>query len=149
MRKDIQRQMGQPPKQKLAVTPDVLLALYAHLDLKSSFLHVFWAACLAAFHAFLRKSSLLPAGNRRDKRYLCHRDITFMADKDSVMLTIRHNKTSQFGQRVPIIPFSAHPRHELCPIQALQDMLHRLYPPLPHLIHPLFPMSARMGWWTP
>ena len=126
VRKGIQRKLGRPPKQKLAITPEILLQIYAQLDFNSSFLCAFWAACLVAFYAFLRKSSLLPAGARRDQRYLCRKDIVFVADKDLVMLTVRHSKTIQFGQRVLTIPLSAHPQKELCPFKALQDMLHKL-----------------------
>lgn len=126
VRSGIQRTLGRPPKQKLAITPDILLAMHAQLDFDSSFLCSFWAACLVAFYAFLRKSSLLPKGTQRDQHYLCYRDVKFLPKEDLVVLTIRHSKTIQFGQRVLTIPLSAHSRKELCPVKALQIMLDRL-----------------------
>ena len=131
VRRGIQRTLGEPPKQKLAITPDVLRAMFACLDLTKSLPRAFWAASLVAFYAFLRKSSLLPKNSTRDEKYLCIRDVTFQPEKGLVVLTIRHSKTIQFGQRVLTIPVSVHSVRELCPVTALQDMRDHLPSDLP------------------
>ena len=115
VRRGIARTLGCPPKQKLAITLDILLAMHARIDFSLPILRAFWAACLVAFYAFLRKSSLVPKGSTRDGLYLCTRDVVFDNEHDLVYLQIRHSKTIQFGQRLLTIPLSGHPRAELCP----------------------------------
>ena len=42
----IKRVKGQPPAQKLPITPDILLRIYDKLNMRSSFDVSFWAVCL-------------------------------------------------------------------------------------------------------
>ncbi len=77
VRRGILRCLGQPPKQKLAITLKILQDMHSHLDMSASAMRAFWAACLVAFYAFLRKSSLLPKDTKRDGHYLCLGDVAF------------------------------------------------------------------------
>ena len=52
----IKRLKGEPPSQKLPITPDILLPIYGELDLRSSFDASFWAICLVSFYGMLRKA---------------------------------------------------------------------------------------------
>ena len=60
----IRRVNGQPPAQKLPVTPDILVNIYHKLNLLSSFDASFWAVCLVSFYGMLRKSHLLSSSIR-------------------------------------------------------------------------------------
>ena len=46
----IRRCRGTPPRQKLSITPEILRAIHASLDLDDSINVAFWAACLCAFY---------------------------------------------------------------------------------------------------
>lgn len=126
VKRGLQRCLGKPPKQKLAITPDILKKLHDALDFKKH-LHVgFWAACLVGFFAFLRKSTLLPkSGSVRAAAYaLCIKDVSYI-DSTLIHLHIRHTKTIQFGQRTLVIPI-AKANGCLCPVKAVTDLLARL-----------------------
>ena len=56
----IQRERGQPTRQKLPITPHILRSIKTQLNLNLSADLTFWAACLVAFFSFFRKSNLLP-----------------------------------------------------------------------------------------
>lgn len=131
VRTGIQRRLGQPPKQKLAITPTILHDMYLQLDLSDSYVLAFWAACLVGFFAFLRKSSLLPKDKTKTAHCLCIGDIGFRKDDGLAMLTVRHTKTIQFGQRVLCIPLSIHSNPALCPVTALRRLLSSLPSSLP------------------
>ena len=51
--------LGASQKQKLPITPAILLQIFGLVDLSSSLDVTFWACCLVAFFSFSRKSNLL------------------------------------------------------------------------------------------
>lgn len=51
--KGVKRAIGAPPKQKLPITPEVLLAIHSVLDFSVNFNVALWAAMLVAFLAHL------------------------------------------------------------------------------------------------
>ena len=125
VKKGIHRQLGRPPKQKLPITPELLRKMHLHLDLQKSMDRAFWAACLVAFYAFLRKSTLLPkSGSTKDAtKALCVKDISIQTDGTMLTLHVRHTKTIQFGQRNLVIPIAAVANSTLCPVKAVTNML--------------------------
>ena len=122
----ISRCLGRPPKQKLPITPALLLDIFSKLDDSSPQHCTFWAACLVAFFAFLRKSTLLPksASPKDTDRALCIKDVN--VSKSHLTLRIRHTKTIQFGQRELDIPLVEVPGSPLCPVRAVIKMLSNL-----------------------
>ena len=128
IRKGIHRCHGQPPKQKLPITPQILEAIHNHLNPADSLDRAFWCACLIGFYAFLRKSTLLPkTANTLADHHLLVKDIHWTRP-DTFYITVRHSKTIQFGQRVLSIPVSGDGTSVLCPIRALKNMQDNLPP---------------------
>ena len=121
--KGIARVKGVPPKRKLPITPELLIAFYHLLDMSVVENLVFYCACVVAFFSFFRKSTLLskdleshdPASN------LCRKDVKFLAD--GALLSVRHTKTIQFHERVLQVPLTKSDTI-LCPRRFLQLMFH-------------------------
>ena len=110
---------GQPPAQKLPITPDVLKKIYLQLNLHNSFDASFWAVCLVSFYGMLRKCHLL-AGSRHTfhlSQQLVRSD--FQIFPWGALVTIRGSKTIQFQERVVQIPLPLIPDSPLCPVIAI------------------------------
>ena len=139
----IQRRLGSPPKQKLPITIDLLTKIFAQLDLHLSEHKAFWAACLIAFFAFLRKSTLLPKSDSTKKKALCIKDVSL--NKSMLVLHIRHTKIIQFGQRRLDIPVNAIPGLILCPVSAMARVLSEMQPGSVSANQPLFSYTNVKG----
>lgn len=113
----IEKTLGRPPKQKLPITPQILLAIRDQLDLSIDLHITFWAACLVGFYSFCRKATLVPK-SAIDKDALCREDIQFMSQ--GVIIRVRKTKTIQCGQRVLEIPLAQQTDSRLCPVAALK-----------------------------
>lgn len=125
VKKGISRLHGKPPNQKLPITPCILRKLLDTLDMQLGINKAFWCACLIAFHAFLRKSSLLPksVASAECLKALLITDVVLSPNGDKLVLSVRHTKTIQFGQRRLVLPISAVSGSSLCAVDALQHML--------------------------
>ncbi|XP_071099429.1 uncharacterized protein [Haliotis cracherodii] len=148
LHKGILRLKGTPTKQKLPITPDILRRMHSHMDMSEPFLVAFWAACIIAFFCFLRKSTMLPetrGSGSRKQTYLSLHDAKISPDKDSAMITVRHTKTIQFGQRVLKLPLARVPDSVLCPVKALEHLLSQYSEELQHSNAPLFSYVDRSG----
>jgi hypothetical protein len=119
VKKGVSRQLGSPPIQKMPITIEILLKLYATLDLTDPFEISFWAACLVGFYGILRKSTLLPKNSRISPIDGLIRSDLINLQLDSFVLRVRHSKTIQFGQRVLQIPFVRCPNSMICPVSAI------------------------------
>jgi len=53
----IKQVKGEPPSQKLPITPDILMRIHSMLNMHSSFDASFWAICLVSFFGMLRKAA--------------------------------------------------------------------------------------------
>ncbi len=122
LKRGIMRMKGKPVSQKLPITPQILLMIRNQISLSTPFNVAFWAACVTAFFTFLRKSTLLPASVKcvLPEKQLCISDVVW--GSDNVLLTIRHSKTIQFGQRILQIPLCKMDLSPLCPVRALHDL---------------------------
>ena len=129
VKRGIQRKLGRPPKQKLAITPQILKDIYKALDKEKPEAQAFWTACLIGFFGFLRKSTLLPKSSKTtDTAKAIRISDVILEDKSSANIVIRHTKTIQFGQRLLTLPFATVPGSHLCPVNALIVMLSQLNP---------------------
>ena len=116
----IKRVKGQPPAQKLPITPDVLKKIYFQLNLCNSFDASFWAVCLVSFYGMLRKRHLLAGSHSTfdPSQQLVRSD--FQIFPWGALVTIRWSKTIQFQERVVQIPLPLIPDSPLCPVIAIQ-----------------------------
>lgn len=122
--KGVKRTINKPAKQKLPITLDILKKIHLVLDLTTSIHKTFWASCLVAFYAFLRKATLLPK-SKKDSKIICVSDLQFSSS--GALLSIRFTKTIQNQDRILQIPLpKLHSYSPLCPVQALEDMLQDL-----------------------
>ena len=146
IQKGIARRLGTPPKQKLPITPVLLLQIRGHLNPRDSLDCTFWCACLLAFYSFLRKSSLLPQkASQHDQTALQRQDLVLDEPTCMLFLTVRHTKTLQLGQRTLRIPIAGQPGSHLCPLLATKAMLAFLPSDLPSANCPLFSYMDKSG----
>lgn len=116
----IKRVKGEPPSQKLPITPEILHLIYTKLNLRSSFDASFWAICLVSFFGMLRKSHLLASSSRSfdPSQQLLRSDFQFFPW--GVLIDIRWSKTIQFRERVVQLPLPLIPGSPLCPVTAIR-----------------------------
>lgn len=117
--RDIQREHGQPTRQKLPITQHILRSIKTQLNLAFSADITFWAACLVTFFSFFWKSNLLPpsAAAFNKECHLRRNDIILCSW--GVVLVVRWSKTIQFRQKHMLIPLPKLPNSDLCPLSAL------------------------------
>ncbi|XP_078360978.1 uncharacterized protein LOC144645323 [Oculina patagonica] len=128
----IKRVKGQPPSQKLPISPDLLLRIHSRLNLRSSFDASFWAICLVSFFGMLRKSHFLAssASSFDPSQQLILSDLEMFPW--GVLITLRWSKTIQFRERVVKIPLPLIQNSPLCPVAAIQRALSFIaHPPQP------------------
>jgi hypothetical protein len=106
-------------KQALPITPQLLLKIRSLLDLSAPYWATFWAACVIAFFACLRKSNLF---KNTDNYHYIKRDQVVINSSGQVVIVINSTKTIQFKQRSVCIPLPEIPNHPLCPVGALKSM---------------------------
>lgn len=147
IQRGILRSLGRPPKQKLAITPDILKKIFGTLHMNQPLHRVFWSACITAFHAFLRKSTLLPKSTKpkHTNKSLCLGDVVLSPDGHFFLLTIRHSKTIQFGQRILTLLIKEVRDSPLCPVKALCKVLAPLERVKLSQVQPLFTFTTDSG----
>ncbi|XP_077985143.1 uncharacterized protein LOC144439784 [Glandiceps talaboti] len=128
----------QVPKQKLAITPDILLTLHGYLDLSRPLDLTLWAAFLTAFHLFLRKSNLVPPTKAKfdPTKHLARRNFKFT--DLGVIIALTWSKTNQNRTSVHSVPILQMPNSPLCLVTALRDMFQSIPAPLtaPAFVYP-------------
>jgi hypothetical protein len=117
VRRGVSRVIGVPPNQKLPITLVILRAFASKLDFELPGDSAFWAACLVCFFGLLRKGTLLPRSRFDTAHCLLRSDVRMRSD--SFILSIRHTKTVQFGQRIVVIPFVSCLDPLVCPVRNL------------------------------
>lgn len=120
----IKRTLGCVINRKLPITPELLLSIYKHLSLRSSFHTTFWAVCLTSFFGFFRKSHILPTSRAsfNPNQQFLKSDFSFY--QWGVLITVRWSKTLQFQERVVQVPIFYIRSSPLCPVSAIINMLH-------------------------
>jgi integrase len=119
LKRGINRLKGQPPHQKLPITPAILCVIYGLLNMDLPSDAAFWLALLIGFFGFLRKSTLLPmTRNPVAGKFISRGDVQSIS-LESFSVVIRHSKVIQFGQRFLTIPYFRVLDTKLCPVRAL------------------------------
>jgi hypothetical protein len=111
------------PNQKMPITPDILLKLFATLDLSSPLQLALWTSFLFGFYLCARKSNLvIPSPSKFDPtKHLCRADI--VTTPTGINVLIKWSKTIQAGERFLVIPLLPIPHSPLCPVNAYCAML--------------------------
>ena len=117
--KGIKRNKGDTVRQKLPITPELLIGVHSKLNTRHSFDASFWAICLTAFYSLFRKSHLLPTSRKSfdPNRQFTKQDFVFFSW--GILLSVRWIKTIQFRERVVRIPIPYIPNSVLCPCRAI------------------------------
>ena len=133
--KGAKRVLGDTAAPKLPITPDILKSIFTHLDFRNTRDITFWAACLAAFFSFFRKSNLFvhSLAEFKPAQHLTRESVSFHTK--GMVLTVTWTKTIQFRQRTLHIPLPRIPGSFLCPAQAL--LLSMKMAPAPQHSYPL------------
>ena len=143
LKKGLRRILGDVRFRKSPITIDILSHMCQSFDPRSPLHSCFRALILVAFFSFLRKSNLLPSAradiHSSDPLHLTRKDIQIFPD--SVVLRVHRTKTLQFRQRVLHIPLPLIPNSALCPVHAVQELLHAS-PDVPEHL-PLFGFMSR------
>jgi hypothetical protein len=141
--KGAKRVLGDRSSPKLPITPPILLAILANLDIHSPRDITFWAACLVAFFSFFRKSNLFVPSltSFTPGLHLARDSVSFTPQ--GVTLRVTWTKTIQFRQRVLDIPIPRIASSALCPAQALL-LSFKISPSPPHPA-PLFSYTSTSG----
>lgn len=101
----IKRDLGGCVKQKLHITPQILLAMFAHIDRTDKNERMFYAACLLAFYTLFRKSNFTTPTEKGfvESRHLKRSDVTFGAD-GLMYVSSQWSKTNQYRDRQLVFP---------------------------------------------
>ena len=111
------------PKRASPLSPNILVRMREHLNLKTAVDSTMWALLLLAFFTMSRKSNLVVTGKEKfdPKKQLCRSDV--VVGNNGLLVTFRWSKTNQFGGRAHVVPLVAIPGSPLCPVGAYKSML--------------------------
>jgi len=97
--KGVKRDKGSSEKQKLAMTPHILLRMKSQFNLNEPRDIVFWEACIVAFYGLSRKSNLLPtSGSSYNKLKRLSKNSLYITPH-GYSLTVLWSKTIQYRER--------------------------------------------------
>ena len=126
--KGIAKTKGTFIKQKLPITPQLLLEIKGHLNLENGHHKTIWAACLTLFFSMLRKSNVFPQSLRSYDPTKHLRRCDFLIHPDGLdkglVIQIRWTKTIQYKDRILMCPLPRLQGHPLCPVQAIVKAFH-------------------------
>jgi len=119
----LDKTMAHLPHPGLPILPHHLSAIKHRLDLSSPFDATIWASIIVSFFAFLRKSNLVPPSisSFNPREQLCRSDFRFV--QQGLLIQIQWSKSRQHHDHMHVIPVSALPQSELCPLWAYCHML--------------------------
>ena len=115
----IKRILGDGTKQKMAVTPELLLSIYRCLDFDQENDVWLWAAMLVAFYGMFRKDNITvgKVTSFNPRANLCRGD--FVWHRDQLWVRVKHSKVIQFFQREHWVPLLTVAGSPLCPLRAV------------------------------
>lgn len=110
------------PKRAEPITPELLIKIYAFLDINKSEDSAYWCLFLLAFFLMARKSNLVPdtIGSFKLNKHLSRGQVQVFDDK--LIVTFCWTKTIQSGERKLLIPVCNIPGSVLCPVKAFKQM---------------------------
>ena len=101
----MKRKLAKVPFQVLPITPQVLRAMYSHLDMSKKSDLALWCSFLISFYALLRKKNVVPGSDPHNSfKVMSRRHIQINLAKNVVLLYVGFSKTNQFGARDLVVP---------------------------------------------
>ena len=124
--KGIRREKGHVVRQACAMTPDVLVAMSAVVDVSQGDQLAAWVAILCGFYLLFRKSNLVP--DTCTGFNPCHQMArqNLVRLKDCYIARVYWSKTIQFNDKCLEIPLLPNPDRRLCPVFWLDYYLSRV-----------------------
>jgi len=99
------------------MTPEILLKVASVIDVSSSFECTIFSCALFLFFLMARLGNVLPCStNSAVRLYLLSKSISF--SPEGLLVTFKHTKTIQFGQRLLHLPLLTIQGSVLCPVAA-------------------------------
>ena len=120
-------EVGSGPRERLPVTPDILLQIRAVWEPSGASwsTKLLWAACGLAFFGFMRAGELVaPSATSHDPSiHLCMADIAFDSSSapSTLRVSIKQSKTDPFRQGIQLLIGKTGTK--LCPVAAMLDFL--------------------------
>ena len=136
----ISKILAKPVKRAQPLTPDIMMDMFAYLDMSKHRDLVFWAIILTGFFGMLRKSNLIPdkVESFDPVRQLTRQHISF--EGDIAVIHVTWAKNIQCMERQMTIPVFKIPGSPLCPVSVLKALLNKKGKP--H--YPLFGRKNRV-----
>ena len=120
----LKRRLAKVAFQVLPITPKILRAIYAHLDMEKPQDLALWCSFLVSFYGLLRKKSVVPrAGPFNPNQVLVRRHINVHIPSNTVYVYLGFSKTNQFGAHDLVLPVLGNTDPALDPVRHL----HRLF----------------------
>ena len=118
----IKRRQSHTPHQALPLTPDIMRAMYYHLDMSKQKDRALWCSYLITFYCLFRKSNSVPKSMSQVdlRRTLLRRHIR--VTQDTVYVHCTFSKTIQFGQRDLVIPIPGNSDPAMDPVRHLSAL---------------------------
>ncbi len=115
----VRKKLGDKVERRTPIEPDILLKMFAYLNVQNADDLVVWAICLVGFYGLLRISNILPpsVGEFEPGKHLTRGN--FMVAGDCLIITLGWAKNNQFGERVVKVPLPRLKDHVLCPVTAV------------------------------
>ena len=118
----IKRRQSHTPHQALPLTPEIMRAMYYHLDMSKRKDRALWCSYLITFYCLFRKSNSVPKSMTQvnPRRTLLRRHIR--VTQDTVYVHCTFSKTIQFGQRDLVIPIPGNSDPAMDPVRHLSAL---------------------------
>lgn len=110
------------PKQAPPITVSMFHCLYEVVNLQSPLECTLYCACIFAFFALARKSSLFPPSKAAFSSVLYPTRSDVTRTGFGLALRVKYGKTNQFGDRNRIVPLIKLSDARLCPVAAFRRM---------------------------
>lgn len=118
----LKQELAHPIRQAEPMTPDMLRAIYDHVELGNHFQLVCYTALLVGFYLFLRKSNLVPENKSSfdPQKQLTRGDVQI--GKNMVLVVIKWSKTIQYKEKELLLPLLPASDITICPVFWLRLM---------------------------
>ena len=123
----LKRRLARVPFQVLPLTPRILKAMYAHLDMRKLEDLALWCSFLVSFYGLLRKKNVVPEGTSHSPaKILSRQNFVIDLDANRIYMYIGFSKTNQFGNRDLVLPIPGNRDPVLDPVRHLHDLFTRV-----------------------
>ena len=120
----LKRKLLHTPRQALPLTPDIMRAMFRHLDMSKAKDLATWCSFLVTFYCLFRKSNTVPksASKINLQRTLLRRHIRIDDSSDTVYVHVTFSKTIQFGEKDIVIPIPSNSDPAMDPVRHLRAL---------------------------